>query len=178
MERESVLITPGRPNFVAGEYAKKSLEAGVADLKTKAIDGLVTAPISKEILNKQGFFFPGHTEFLAAKFRVKENLILMVKDKACVAVTTGHIPMAISEKLKIALISEKLQFIDSLRTDFKIKTPKVAVMGLNPHAGENGLLGNEEKHIIDKVVNIFNFNEYFVKKDPYLLMVFLEMLNI
>ena len=163
--KESVLITPGRPNFVGGEYAKKSLEAAVADLKTKAIDGLVTAPISKEILNKQGFVFPGHTEFLAAKFQVKENLMLMVKDKVRVAVATGHIPIAkVSEKLKIALISEKLQIlIDSLRTDFKIQTPKVAVMGLNPHAGENGLLGNEEKHIINKVVNMFNFNEYFVK---------------
>ena len=91
--------------------------------------------------------------------------MLMVKDKIRVAVATGHIPIAkVSERLSIALISEKLEIlIDSLRTDFKIKTPKVAVMGLNPHAGENGMLGNEEKHIIDKVVEQFNSNECFVK---------------
>ncbi len=163
--KESVIITPGKPNFTGGEYAKKSLEAAVADLKTKSIHGLVTAPLSKEIINKQGFFFPGHTEFLAAKFQVNENLMLMVKDKLRVAVATGHIPIAkVPERLTIELISKKLQvLIDALRTDFKIKFPKVAVVGLNPHAGENGLLGNEEKHIIDKVIDQFNLNENFVK---------------
>ncbi len=163
--RESVIITPGRPNFAGGEYAKKSLEAAVADLKSKSINGLVTAPLSKEILNKQGFFFPGHTEFLAAEFQVNENLMLMVNDKIRVAVATGHISIAkVSARLSIALISEKLEIlIDSLRTDFKIKTPKVAVMGLNPHAGENGMFGNEENHIINKVVDQFNSNKYFVK---------------
>ena len=163
--KESVTITPGKPNFAGGEYAKKSLEAAVTDLKTKSINGLVTAPLSKEILNKQGFSFPGHTEFLAATFQVSQNLMLMVKDKIRVAVATGHIPIAkVSERLSISLISKKLEIlIDSLKTDFGIKTPKVAVTGLNPHAGENGLLGNQEKHIINKVVDKFNFNKYFVK---------------
>ena len=163
--KESVIITPGRPNATGGKYAKKSLETAVADLKTESINGLVTAPLSKELLNEQGFSFPGHTECLAAAFNVSENLMLMVKDGLRVAVVTGHIPIVkVAESLTISLISEKLQIlINSLHTDFGIKTPIVALTGLNPHAGENGLLGTEEQNIINKVIDQFNFNGYAVK---------------
>ncbi|MAJ51203.1 MAG: 4-hydroxythreonine-4-phosphate dehydrogenase PdxA [Flammeovirgaceae bacterium] len=162
---ESVIITPGKSNATGGKYAKKSLEAAVTDLKTESINGLVTAPLSKDLLNEQGFSFPGHTEYLAASFQVSENLMLMVKDRIRVAVATGHIPIAkVPESLTTALISEKLQIlIDSLQTDFRIKAPKVALTGLNPHAGENGLMGNEEQKIINKVIHKFNFNGYFIK---------------
>jgi 4-hydroxythreonine-4-phosphate dehydrogenase len=162
---ESVIITPGRPNATGGKYAKISLETAVADLKNESINGLVTAPLSKELLNEQGFSFPGHTEYLAAAFKVRENLMLMVKDGLRVAVVTGHIPLVkVAESLTIKLISEKLQIlIDSLRIDFGIQTPKVALTGLNPHAGENGLLGSEEQNIINKVIDQFNFNGYAVK---------------
>ena len=162
---ESVIITPGRPNATGGKYAKKSLESAVADLKNGYINGLVTGPLSKELLNEQGFSFPGHTEYLAATFEVNENLMLMVKDGLRVAVVTGHIPIEqVAESLTITLISEKLEIlINSLQTDFGIKSPKVALTGLNPHAGENGLLGDEEQNIIDKVIGQFNFNGYTVK---------------
>ena len=162
---ESVIITPGRPNATGGKYAKKSLESAVADLKNGYINGLVTGPLSKELLNEQGFSFPGHTEYLAATFEVNENLMLMVKDGLRVAVVTGHIPIEqVAESLTITLISEKLEIlINSLQTDFGIKSPKVALTGLNPHAGENGLLGDEEQNIIDKVIDQFNFNGYTVK---------------
>ena len=163
--KKPVIITPGRPNATGGKYAKISLETAVADLKNESINGLVTAPLSKELLNEQGFSFPGHTEYLAAAFKVRENLMLMVKDGLRVAVVTGHIPLVkVAESLTIKLISEKLQIlIDSLRIDFGIQTPKVALTGLNPHAGENGLLGSEEQNIINKVIDQFNFNGYAVK---------------
>ena len=91
--------------------------------------------------------------------------MLMVKDGLRVAVVTGHIPIEqVAESLTITLISEKLEIlINSLQTDFGIKSPKVALTGLNPHAGENGLLGDEEQNIIDKVIGQFNFNGYTVK---------------
>ena len=163
--KEPVIITPGRPNATGAKYAKISLETAVADLKNGLIHGMVTAPLSKELLNEQGFSFPGHTEYLAAAFGVRENLMLMVKDGLRVAVVTGHIPIKkVAESLTIKLISEKLQIlIDSLRINFGIQTPKVALTGLNPHAGENGLLGSEEQNIINKVIDQFNYDGYAVK---------------
>ena len=117
----------------------------------------MTAPISKELIQKEGFDFPGHTEFLASVFGLQENLMLMVNNQLRIGVVTGHIPLKkISSMLTKSLITSKLEiFLNSLITNFGIKNPKIALTGVNPHAGENGLIGSEEQEVIIPVIKEF-----------------------
>jgi 4-hydroxythreonine-4-phosphate dehydrogenase len=143
-------IEPGKITAEAGKGALASLKRATEDLKAGAIDALVTAPINKDTIQSSEFQFPGHTEFLAEAFDTKEALMFMVAGDFRVGVLTGHIPL---EKVSTQVTSEKLrakinQILYSLRSDFGIAKPKVAVLGLNPHAGENGLLGKEEQDVI------------------------------
>ena len=155
--QESLDFQPGKPSSMGGKYAKISLDQSVNDLKKKVIDGLVTAPISKELIQKEGFDFPVHTEFLASVFGLQENLMLMVNNQLRIGVVTGHIPLKkISSMLTKSLITSKLEiFLNSLITNFGIKNPKIALTGVNQHAGENGLIGSEEQEVIIPVIKEF-----------------------
>ena len=142
---------PGKITAEAGQGAFAALERATDDLRAGHIDALVTAPINKDTMQSENFNFPGHTEFLAAAFDTKEALMFMVADDFRVGVLTGHIPL---DKVKSRVTNEKLsnkinQMLHSLRSDFGIVKPRLAVLGLNPHAGENGLLGMEEKEVIE-----------------------------
>jgi 4-hydroxythreonine-4-phosphate dehydrogenase len=147
---EDFEITPGKPSPQSGKAALQSLTAACQDLKNGLIDGLVTAPIDKDNIQTEDFKFPGHTEFLTSFFEVPESLMFLVSDKLRVASLTGHIPLKdVVHKLTPELLIIKLTLLlDSLQKDFGILKPRIAVLGLNPHAGENGLLGKEEEEII------------------------------
>ena len=136
----------------AGEAAYLALEAAVTDLKRGAVDVLVTAPINKHNIQNEQFHFPGHTEYLEQCFGGlgKKALMILMKDNLRVALVTGHIPLAqVASKITVEDIVSKLRiFNQSLRQDFGIMRPRIAVLSLNPHAGDAGLLGKEEEEII------------------------------
>lgn len=140
----------GKPTNDSGKSAFVVLEKAVDDLKNGLIDVLVTAPINKDNIQSEQFKFPGHTEYLAAKDEKDEVLMFMVSDALKVAVVTGHIPLnEISKNITTDLILDKILLMEkSLKQDFSIRKPKIAVLGLNPHAGDNGLLGKEDQEII------------------------------
>lgn len=141
-----------QPTEVAGLAAYQALEAAVNDLKKGLIDVLVTAPINKNNIQNSNFSFPGHTEYLEECFGNRENkaLMILMKDELRVALVTGHIALSdvVSHVTKEAIIEKLLVFNKSLKQDFGIIKPRIAVLSLNPHAGDNGLLGKEEETII------------------------------
>ena len=141
-----------RSTAIAGEAAYLSLEAAVADLKRGAVDVLVTAPINKHNIQNPQFHFPGHTEYLEQHFggQGRKALMILMNDSLRVALVTGHMPLAeVASSLTVDNIVSKLRiFNQSLKQDFGIVRPRIAVLSLNPHAGDAGLLGNEEETII------------------------------
>lgn len=147
---EDVKLEPGVINATGGKYALLSLERATNDLLTGAIDALVTAPINKENIQSETFHFPGHTEYLQERDNAADSLMFLVSDNIRVGVVTGHIPISqVSASITTEKILAKLKLMDaSLRHDFWIRKPKIAVLGLNPHASDNGLIGNEEKNVI------------------------------
>lgn len=144
----------GKVTEDGGKYAFESLEAATQDLASGKIDVLVTAPISKEAMAKSGFEFPGHTEYLASMAGEEEALMILTSDTLRVGLVTSHIPLKdISTSLSTDSITSKIQaFNASLKKDFGISKPKIAVLGLNPHAGENGKMGSEESEIISPAI--------------------------
>src|ERR1700712_3603552 len=144
---EDVKIEPGVANKEVGKFAFASLERATADLLSGDIDALVTAPINKDTIQSESFNFPGHTEYLQDKDGAAESLMFLVSDTLRVGVVTGHIPVAkIAQSITTEKILAKLKLMNtSLRDDFWIRKPKIAVLGLNPHASDNGLIGNEEQ---------------------------------
>jgi 4-hydroxythreonine-4-phosphate dehydrogenase len=153
---EELEIELGKQTINGGKYALKSLEAAAVALFDKKIDVLVTAPINKENIQLPDFKFPGHTEYLEEKFGEAGNsLMFLVSDDLRVAVVTGHIPVArVAQELTTEKILKKIQLLhQSLVQDFSITTPQIAVLGLNPHAGDNGVIGDEEKNIIMPAIN-------------------------
>lgn len=151
---EVIPMELGKTSEVGGKYAFKSLEAATKDLAAGKIDVLVTAPISKEAIQKAGFQFPGHTEYLADLSEVKDALMMMVSGDLRVALVTSHIPLnEVNKTVTKERIQEKLKQLDaSLRKDFGIVRPKIAVLGLNPHAGERGKMGEEEGAVITPAI--------------------------
>lgn len=147
---EMIEIKPGEDNVTGGKYAYISLEKATQDLKEGKIAALVTAPINKHNIQNESFTFPGHTEYLTEKANAKDSLMFMIADNLRVGVVTGHIPLKdVPAAMTREAIDKKLKMmLNSLKKDFGLAKPKIAVMGLNPHAGENGLLGSEEKEII------------------------------
>lgn len=145
----------GKSNELGGKYAYLSLEKATQDLAVNKIDVLVTAPISKEGIMKAGFQFIGHTEYLADKAGVDEALMIMVSDNLRVALVTTHMPLKeVSETLTREKVQNKIKQLDQvLKVDFGIQRPKIAVLGFNPHAGENGKMGDEEAKVILPAVN-------------------------
>lgn len=140
----------GQPVPNAGEFARLSLEAAVNGLAGNKVDVLVTAPINKDTIQSGQFKFPGHTEYLADKAGVKDVLMILASDTLRVGVVTGHVPLkdVASALNKDRIIQHGSMLHDSLGRDFGIPSPRIAVLGLNPHAGDNGLIGEEEKTII------------------------------
>jgi 4-hydroxythreonine-4-phosphate dehydrogenase len=144
---EDVRIEPGVANKEVGKFAFLSLERATADLVNGDIDALVTAPINKDTIQSEDFNFPGHTEYLQERDGAEESLMFLVSDTLKVGVVTGHIPVTkVSESITTEKILAKLKLMNSsLRNDFWIRKPKIAVLGLNPHASDNGLIGDEEQ---------------------------------
>jgi len=164
---EEVEIKFGEPSETAGEYAFKSLEKVTDSLKNEEIDVLVTAPINKANIQKNQSAFIGHTEYLGQQFD-GDPLMIMLSDAMRIAFVTGHIPLS---EVAISLSENKIlskieQLSKTLIQDFGISKPKIAVIGLNPHAGEDGMLGKEEKEVILPAIkkvkrqNILAFGPY------------------
>jgi len=143
-------IQPGKATPESGKGAFLALTRAVEDLKAGKLAALVTAPINKYNIQNDDFKFPGHTEYLAEAFDAKEPLMFMVSDVLRVGVVTGHVPLSeVPTHITKTKIVAKLQaMLQSLRRDFSIQKPRIAVLGLNPHAGEEGLLGKEEQEVI------------------------------
>ncbi|MDR1455132.1 MAG: 4-hydroxythreonine-4-phosphate dehydrogenase PdxA [Tannerella sp.] len=154
-----IKVQPGLASPEAGVAAYKSLEAAVADIKKGVIDTLLTAPINKHSIRSAAFHFPGHTEYLESHFREDGtsgdgSLMILMQDQLRVALVTGHIPL---EDVKAQVTKERIVkklnlFNTSLKQDFAIVRPRIAVLSLNPHAGDKGVLGSEEETVIGPAI--------------------------
>lgn len=151
---EEVAINPGQLSAEGGKYAVLSLQTAVAALKQKQIDGLVTAPIHKKNIQSPDFTFTGHTPFLKDIFGVQDVVMMLCAGNFRVALVTEHLPVSeIARHITRESILSKLQIINkSLQRDFGFDKPRIAVLGLNPHAGDEGLIGNEEETIIKPAI--------------------------
>jgi 4-hydroxythreonine-4-phosphate dehydrogenase len=161
-------IDIGTGTAIAGKYAFDALEKATQDLKAGKIDALVTLPINKHSIQEAGFAFPGHTEYLQDKAEQKDSLMLMVSKELKIGVATGHIPLKdVSSHLHIEKLHHKITLLaNSLKSDFGIRKPKIAVLGLNPHAGDNGALGKEEEAVVIPAIHKAN-NHQLVVFGPY-----------
>ena len=165
--KEGVDINFGQNDETVGAYAIKSFVAATAALKEGLVDVLVTAPINKYNIQSEDFKFPGHTDYLDQELE-GNALMFMVQDNLRVGLLTDHVPVAdVAKHLNEKLIIQKIETINkSLKQDFNITKPKIAVLGLNPHAGDNGVIGNEEEKIIKPTIKklfekgIFAFGPY------------------
>lgn len=148
---EEVKIELGTPTESAGKAALTALKRAADDLRNGIVDVLVTAPINKDTIQSDEFHFPGHTEYLESRIgEGNKALMILCNDELRVALVSTHLPIAkVPEAVTKEAITEKLAiFNESLTKDFGIIKPRIAVLALNPHAGENGMLGTEEKEII------------------------------
>lgn len=153
--KEEVRIDLGKPTKEAGSASFAALEIATNDLAENKIDVLVTLPINKDTIQNKDFNFPGHTEYLEAKFNGDNNaLMILASNQLRVALVTTHMPISqVSNNISQKAIFDKIKTLDlSLKRDFRVELPRIAVLGLNPHAGENGLLGNEDNEIIAPAV--------------------------
>lgn len=163
-----IKIDLGQTTEIAGEMAFKALEAATEDLKRGSLDALVTAPINKQNIQSKQFDYPGHTEYLTQKFQARDGLMLMISNTLRIGVLTGHIPLrevpgnihqdAIVQKLKL--------FSQSLERDFGIRKPRIALLGLNPHASDHGVIGKEEQDVIIPAIEQA-FEEGILAFGPY-----------
>ncbi len=148
--KDKVMVKLGEASTETGKLAFQALKQATEDLASNKTDILVTAPINKDTIQSDDFKFPGHTEFLASYANEDNPLMILVNEDLRVGVVTGHIPLKeVANILTEELIISKLEaFQKSLIQDFNIPSPKLAVLGLNPHAGDNGVIGDEEREII------------------------------
>ncbi len=161
---EEVAINPGQLSNEAGKYAVLSLQTAVAALKQKQIDGLVTAPIHKKNIQSPEFSFTGHTPYLKNIFGVNDVAMMLCAGNFRVALVTEHVPVAeIPKHITKEKIISKLNIVyQSLQKDFGIDKPRIAILGLNPHAGDEGLIGNEEETIIKPAIKEAKNNNMLV----------------
>ncbi|MBI4649168.1 MAG: 4-hydroxythreonine-4-phosphate dehydrogenase PdxA [Bacteroidia bacterium] len=147
---DNIRVEFGKSTDIAGDAALKSLELAVADLKGGKIDALVTAPINKNNMPHSKFPYPGHTEYLEKIFNFQNTLMLMVSPVLRVGIVSGHIPFSrVTTEITHEKILQKLRILNqSLINDFTVRKPRIAILGLNPHAGDNGFLGSEENNVI------------------------------
>ena len=151
---EDVTISPGQLNETGGSYAIKSLKTAVEALKHNHIHGLVTAPVHKKNIQTPDFNFTGHTPFLKKYFDANDVVMLLCSGNFRVALVTEHLPLAeVTQFITREIILSKLSILhQSLMRDFGIDKPKIAILGLNPHAGDEGLIGKEEEDIIKPAI--------------------------
>ncbi|MDH5602409.1 MAG: 4-hydroxythreonine-4-phosphate dehydrogenase PdxA [Cyclobacteriaceae bacterium] len=152
---ETLEIKAGEPTEESSAASRMALQSAVIDLKNDLIDALVTGPINKHAIQNKDFNFPGHTEYLTHAFEVKDSLMLLVAENLRVGVVTSHIPLSeVSKTITSENIESKLRIMEkSLKADFGIQKPRIAVMSLNPHNGDKGLIGREEIEIIQPLVD-------------------------
>lgn len=161
-------INTGTPTKLSGEASFKSLKKAVEDLKAGYINAVVTAPINKHTIQSDEFNFVGHTEYFTKEFGVKDSLMLMVSGNLRIAMVSGHQPLKdVASSITKEKLKSKINILDNtLKNDFGIAKPRIAVMGLNPHAGEEGLLGDEEEQVIKPVIEEFK-NEGNLAYGPF-----------
>ena len=151
---EEVAITPGQLTAEGGRYAVKSLQAAVQALKEGHLQGLVTAPIHKSNVQGDDFNYTGHTPYLKAAAEVPDVLMLLYTSDLKVGLVTEHLPiLEVAQHITKEVVISKLKLLSrSLKKDFGIDKPKIAVLGLNPHAGDEGLIGKEEEMVIKPAI--------------------------
>ncbi len=165
--KEGVNIDFGKSDDNVGKYAIKSFVEATKALKEEKIDVLVTAPINKYNIQSDEYKFPGHTDYLNSELE-GNALMLMVHNKLRVGLLTDHVPVnEVAKHISAELIEKKIETIEqTLITDFKISKPKIAVLGLNPHSGDNGVIGKEEEEVIKPTIAKM-FNEGKMVFGPY-----------
>ncbi|MFK8375615.1 4-hydroxythreonine-4-phosphate dehydrogenase PdxA [Capnocytophaga canimorsus] len=165
--KDSPNISFGKETPEGGKYAFESLQIATQALKNDLIDVLVTAPINKNNIQSETFKFPGHTDYLTQELEGK-SLMFMVSEELKVGLLTDHVPIKeVSSHITPDLISEKIKLIDeSLKKDFCLQRPKIAVLGLNPHCGDNGVIGDEDDTIIRPTLRKL-FDEGFLVFGPF-----------
>jgi len=151
---DEIRVELGKSTAMAGESSFAALQKAVSELKEGKLDALITGPIDKHNIQSETFKFPGHTEYLASQFPGSDALMLMVNEVMKMGVITGHLPLKeVPGNITQDLILQKLKIMNrSLMEDFRIRKPRIAVFSLNPHAGDNGLLGDEEEKIISPAI--------------------------
>ncbi len=151
---DNVNISLGTLNEAGGKYAYIALEQSMIDLNNGSIDAIVTAPINKKAMQLANFPFPGHTEYLTDRLEGKESLMLMVNDTLRVGLVCNHVALKDIPKeiTKNRIITKLKIFEEALKMDFNVAKPKIAVLALNPHAGDEGVIGSEEEDIIKPAI--------------------------
>jgi len=165
---DEVRVEMGKSTQHGGEAALASLKAAIADIKNGQLDALVTAPINKFNIQSEKFNFPGHTEYLQSEFGANETLMLMTSCSLRMGILTGHVPLTQAPALvtQEKLLSTLRLLDKTMLEDFNIDRPRIAVLSLNPHAGDNGLLGTEEQTIIIPAIETVK-NEGILAFGPY-----------
>lgn len=167
LTQDEIKIDVGKSTDVAGQQSRMALEKACEELKNGDVDVLVTAPINKKNIQSADFDFPGHTEYLSHKFEGK-SLMMMVCDRIRIGIMTNHlalkdVPAAINHDLLI----EKIELMhNSLRRDFGIPMPKIAVLAIDPHAGDNGVIGDQDMTVIKPAIDEA-FNNGILVYGPY-----------
>ncbi|MBA3985060.1 MAG: 4-hydroxythreonine-4-phosphate dehydrogenase PdxA [Flavobacteriales bacterium] len=166
--KESIDIQFGEEDPIMGAFAIKSLEAAVKALKEKRVDVLVTAPINKHNIQSETFKFPGHTDYLAQELE-GESLMFMVTEKLKVGLLTDHLAIKdIAKHITKQRIEKKIDIIcNALKQDFGITVPKIAVLGINPHTGDNGIIGDEDDKIMRPTLEKINKSSGKIVYGPY-----------
>lgn len=151
---DAIEINPGKPSAASAKAALLSLRKAVEDVKDNTLDAFVTGPIDKSTMHGDDFPFKGHTEYLTQEFNATESLMLMTGQELRVGLVTEHVPLKeVSSLISKERVELKIRLLElSLKNDFNIIKPKIAVLGLNPHAGDEGLIGDEENNIIKPVI--------------------------
>lgn len=155
---DNVYVEPGKSTPDSAKAAITALRKAVDDLKSGDIDVIVTAPVNKKAMAAEGFNASGHTEFLREEFGVEDVVTFMVSDQLKVSSVTGHIPLRnVASSINTGKILKKLRLMQSsLKRDFGVIEPKIAVLGINPHCGDSGLLEEEEENIIQPAIKAAN----------------------
>ena len=162
--QENVKLNPGISTGVASTIALQSIDLAIHDFKKKNIDVIVTLPVNKKNISMTCEKFVGHTEYFSAAFSDTPNIMLLCNNSFKIATLTNHIPISrVSSKVTKSLVREKINLlIDVCQKDFVIKKPKIALLSLNPHAGDEGLIGKEEDEVISPVVKEFTCANKFI----------------
>ncbi|MBT8293133.1 MAG: 4-hydroxythreonine-4-phosphate dehydrogenase PdxA [Eudoraea sp.] len=160
---ETPTINYGQATEESGKYALKSLRTAVKALKNNEIDLLVTAPINKKNIQTKDFNFPGHTDYLASELE-GESLMFMVTENLRIGLLTDHLAVKdVPEAITPELIRNKIQVMENtLKMDFGIRKPKIALLGINPHSGDNGVIGKEDDEVLKPVIRELSDNGHLV----------------